>query len=84
MTAVLVLQHYVQCAHITIKTSLLNHRDNDIREIFVGAHVTEKKIARYCSLCSKWRLRKGVVKDVTSKRIGIARSSSVYKSSNKF
>jgi hypothetical protein len=52
-------------------------------EIIVGAHVTGKKLVRYCSFCPKWRLGNVLVKGVILKRIGIAKSSSDYKSSNK-
>jgi hypothetical protein len=39
----------------------------------------QKYLVQYCSLCLKWRLGKVVVKDLILKRIGIAKSSSVYK-----
>jgi hypothetical protein len=43
-------------------------------------------LVKYFSLCLKWRLVKGVVKVLIKKkkRIGIEKSSSVYKSNNRF
>jgi hypothetical protein len=64
MTAVLVLKYYVEGAHITIKTSLLDHQEQDIKMIKIQRYTGDnrwctshrkKNMGVYCSLCLKWR-----------------------------